>query len=57
MGGRSVALRTAERLIETRTGMRMFERSELLDALEQRGYGDIRQHLTGFTQFVGARLR
>jgi SAM-dependent methyltransferase len=53
--GRSAPLRTAERLIERRTGMRMFERSEVVDALGERGYADIRQHLTGFTQFVGAR--
>ncbi len=53
--GRSAALRTAERLIERRSGMRMFEQAEVVGALEERGYEDIRQHLTGFTQFVGAR--
>jgi hypothetical protein len=35
--------------------MRMFEQADVVGALEERGYADIRQHLTGFTQFVGAR--
>jgi SAM-dependent methyltransferase len=54
--GRSAPLRTAERLIEWRTGMRMFERPEVVDALVERGYADVSQSLTGVTQFVGARL-
>jgi hypothetical protein len=35
----------------------MFERDELTRALEERGYAEIRQRITGITQFVGARLR
>ena len=38
------------------SGMHMFERHELVDALEARGYVEIRQRITGFTQFVGGRL-
>ena len=54
--GRSAPLRTAESLLEARSGARMFERRELTDALEARGYADIRQRITGITQFVGGRL-
>jgi ubiquinone/menaquinone biosynthesis C-methylase UbiE len=54
--GRSVPLRTVERVIQARSGMNMFERDELVDALAERGFTDVRQQLTGMTQFVGARL-
>jgi SAM-dependent methyltransferase len=54
--GRSTPLRSAERLIEWRTGIRMFERWEVVEALQQRGFGPVRQRLTGMTQFVGGRL-
>jgi len=54
--GRSTALRSWESLLEARSGMRMFECREIVDALEERGFGDVRQRLTGVTQFVGARL-
>jgi hypothetical protein len=36
--------------------MRMFERREVVAALEARGYAEIRQRITGLTQFVGGRL-
>lgn len=55
--GRSAALRTWESTLQSRSGMRMFERDEIAEALEQRGFRDIRQRLTGLTQFVGGRLR
>ena len=55
--GRSAPLRTFESLIQRQSGMRMFEREELLDALAQRGFTDLRQRATGMTQFVGGRLR
>jgi SAM-dependent methyltransferase len=54
--GRSVALRSMETVIRARSGMNMFERDELVDALLERGFTDIRQRLTGMTQFVGGRL-
>ena len=54
--GRSAPLRTLESLVLTRTGARMFERDELTRALERRGFVDIRQRITGITQFVGGRL-
>ncbi len=55
--GRSTPLRAWESLAQSRSGMRMFERDEVIEALEQRAFHDIRQRLTGVTQFVGGRLR
>lgn len=54
--GRSLPLRGVERVLQAQSGMNMFERDELVDALRERGFGPVRQHLTGMTQFVGARL-
>ena len=54
--GRSAPLRTFESVIGSRSGMRMFEQDEVVDALERRGFTEIRQRISGFTQFVGGRL-
>jgi ubiquinone/menaquinone biosynthesis C-methylase UbiE len=54
--GRTPPLRTFESLVEARSGMRMFERWEITDALEERGYVEIRQRIGGVAQFVGGRL-
>ena len=54
--GRSAPLRAFESLLSARSGARLFEREELVDALERRGFTDVRQRVTGITQFVGARL-
>jgi len=54
--GRTVALRSWQGAVGRLSGMRMFERDELVSALEQRGFVEIRQRITGFTQFVGGRL-
>jgi SAM-dependent methyltransferase len=54
--GRSVPLRTFERVMQAQSGMNMFERDELVNALAERGFVNIRQRLTGMTQFVGGRL-
>jgi len=54
--GRSAPLRAFESAMEARSGMKMFERDEIVNALEERGYAEIRQRITGVTQFVGARL-
>lgn len=54
--GRSTLLRAWESMAARRTGMRMFERSEVVDALRDRGFVGISRHLTGATQFVGGRL-
>jgi SAM-dependent methyltransferase len=53
---RTAPLRTFEGLVQARSGMRMFERQEVIEALEDRGFVDVRQRVTGFTQFVGGRL-
>ena len=54
--GRSMPLRTFESVAEVRSGMRMFERDEVVKALEKRGFEDTQQRITGLTQFVGGRL-
>lgn len=54
--GRSAPLRTFESVMEARSGMKMFERDEIVNALKERGYAEVRQRITGVTQFVGARL-
>ena len=54
--GRSLPLRTMERVIQAQSGMKMFERDELVDALAERGFTDVHQRLSGMTQFVGGRL-
>ena len=55
--GRSAPLRAAEAVMQTRSGMRMFEQGDVVEALRDRGFDDVRQRLAGFTQFVGGRLR
>jgi len=52
----SAAGRTVEELAAARSGMRIFERDELVDGLRARGYADVRQRIAGLTQFVGGRL-
>lgn len=37
------------------SGMRMFERDEITDALVERGYSPVRRRISGLTQFVGGR--
>ena len=54
--GRSAPLRTLESVAQARGGARMFERDEVVRALEERGFSDVRQRVTGVTQFVGGRL-
>ena len=54
--GRSAPLRTVESVVAGRGGAQMFERAEIVDALRERGFHDIRQRITGVMQFVGGRL-
>jgi SAM-dependent methyltransferase len=54
--GRSAPLRAFEAVIQARSGMLMFEQDDIVDALRDRGYEDVRQRTAGFTQFVGGRL-
>jgi SAM-dependent methyltransferase len=53
---RTAPLRTFESVVQARSGMRMFEQDEVIAALEDRGFVDVRQRVAGFTQFVGGRL-
>ncbi|MEA2426361.1 MAG: hypothetical protein QOH13_2771, partial [Thermoleophilaceae bacterium] len=43
--GRSLPLRTAERVIQAQSGMNMFERDELVNALAERGFVNVRLRL------------
>ncbi|HEX6583865.1 MAG TPA: methyltransferase domain-containing protein [Thermoleophilaceae bacterium] len=52
---RTAPVRTAESLLSRRSGARLFEEDELVDALSERGFEDVRQRVAGVTQFVGAR--
>ena len=53
---RTAPLRAVDGVLGARSGMRMFERDEIVDALEDRGFVDVRQRISGLTQFVGGRL-
>jgi ubiquinone/menaquinone biosynthesis C-methylase UbiE len=52
---RTAPVRTAESLLGMRSGARLFEEQELVDALTARGFEDLRQRVAGITQFVGGR--
>ena len=54
--GRTRPLRALESAVAAPAGIRMFDQEELVDALRERGFTDIRQRLSGLTQFVGGRL-
>ncbi len=54
--GRTGALRALESAIAAPAGIRMFDQDELVTALRERGFTDVRQRLSGLTQFVGGRL-
>ena len=53
---RTPPLRTVDGLLGAQSGQRMFERDEITGALEQRGFKDVRQRISGLAQFVGGRL-
>jgi SAM-dependent methyltransferase len=53
---RSAPVRTWESVVARPSGMRLFEREEIVNALEDRGFVQIRQRVAGLTQFVGGRL-
>lgn len=55
-GYRSTAARLAEPLLTRGSGARLFEREQLVEALQARGFGEIRQRVGGITQFIGGRL-
>lgn len=50
------ALRVVETAFAAPAGIRMFDRNQIVRALRERGFDDVRQRITGLTQFVGGRL-
>jgi SAM-dependent methyltransferase len=54
--GRTPPVRAWESVLGRVSGMRLFEQHEIVEALEARGFVDVRQRLAGVTQFVGGRL-
>ena len=54
--GRSAPLRTIESIAGVGSGARLFERTEIVDALRARGFDEVRQRIAGITQFVGGTL-
>jgi SAM-dependent methyltransferase len=53
---RSAPGRTINDLAGARSGMRIFDEDEVVDALRARGFAEVRQRVAGLTQFVGGRL-
>jgi SAM-dependent methyltransferase len=53
---RSFPLRTVLSLMPLRGGAHLFDQDELVHELDARGFTEIRQRITGITQFVGGRL-
>jgi ubiquinone/menaquinone biosynthesis C-methylase UbiE len=53
---RQVTVPPLKPLVERASGMKVFEQDELTSALDQRGYMDVHQRLSGLVQFVGGRL-
>jgi ubiquinone/menaquinone biosynthesis C-methylase UbiE len=49
-------LQTIQRIAQLLTGMRIFARDELPQALRDRGLTDVEQRVAGYGQFVSARL-
>ena len=54
--GRTPLVRPWAGLTGRRSGMRMFEQDQVVQALQDRGFVEVRQRVTGLTQFVGGRL-
>jgi ubiquinone/menaquinone biosynthesis C-methylase UbiE len=53
---RQLTLPPVKLLIERAGGLRVFESNEIVDALGERGFENVRQRLAGLVQFVGGRL-
>jgi ubiquinone/menaquinone biosynthesis C-methylase UbiE len=53
---RQVTLPPFKPILERISGMRMFEGDEIVRALSERGFANVRQRLAGVVQFVGGRL-
>jgi ubiquinone/menaquinone biosynthesis C-methylase UbiE len=53
---RKVTLPPLKPVMERASGMRMFEADEIVRALAERGFVNVRQRLAGMVQFVGGRV-
>jgi ubiquinone/menaquinone biosynthesis C-methylase UbiE len=53
---RKLTLPPLKPVVERASGMRMFEGDEIVRALQERGFTNVRQRLAGVVQFVGGRL-
>jgi SAM-dependent methyltransferase len=53
---RELTVRPLKPVLERASGMRVFEGDEIVTALAERGFGEIRRRLSGLVQFVGGRL-
>ncbi len=54
---RTPPARTWDGWVGARTGQHMFERDEIVEGLEDRGFDPVRRRIAGLTQFVGGRKR
>lgn len=54
---RTLPARAWDGFVGARTGQHMFERDEVVGALEDRGFDPVRRRIAGLVQFVGGRLR
>jgi SAM-dependent methyltransferase len=53
---RKLTLPPLKPVVERASGMRMFEGDEIVRALQERGFANVRQRLAGVVQFVGGRV-
>jgi ubiquinone/menaquinone biosynthesis C-methylase UbiE len=53
---RPVTVKPMKPVVERLSGMRVFEPEEITAALDERGFVDVRQRVSGLVQFVGGRL-
>lgn len=53
---RSGPLQALERAVAAPAGIRMFGQEEIVTALQERGFTEVRQRISGLTQFVGGRV-
>jgi SAM-dependent methyltransferase len=52
---RSATMRAIDEAMAAGAGVRMFERDQIVAALESRGFWDVRRRVSGLAQFVGGR--
>ena len=53
---RQLSVAPLKPVIERASGMRLFESDEVVAALTERGFQNVRQRVAGMVQFVGGRL-